>query len=115
LAHAQFFGGSFDGYGQKGHTDTLIYNNPPVITESTDKIVAVGWNMIGLPLTVTNSHVDFLFPDAIANTLYGFNGSYQRADSLKIGIGYWLRFSNPDTVEITGVAMDTVCINVNPG
>ena len=33
------------------------------------------WNLIGLPVMVANSDYSFLFPDAIDNTLYSFNGS----------------------------------------
>ncbi|OQY27121.1 MAG: hypothetical protein B6244_11600 [Candidatus Cloacimonetes bacterium 4572_55] len=83
--------------------------------DSFDKIVSTGWNMVGLPLATMNSYVDSLFPDAIGHTLYEFDGSYQPADSLKLGAGYWLRFSELDTVEIVGAAFDSVCVAVNAG
>ncbi len=60
------------------------------------------WNLIGLPVTVENPDYSILFPDAIDNTLYSFNGSYVNDDILVPGSGFWLRFENGGTVNITG-------------
>ncbi|MCP4713144.1 MAG: T9SS type A sorting domain-containing protein, partial [Planctomycetes bacterium] len=44
-----------------------------------------------------------------------FIGSYQATDTLKLGTGYWLRFTEPDTVEIEGMQVDTVDVEVLTG
>ncbi|MCP4710865.1 MAG: hypothetical protein GY869_19765, partial [Planctomycetes bacterium] len=82
-----------------------------------DKLVDMGWNMIGLPLDVDDPYYLSIFtaPPAISGTLYEFIGSYAATDTLETGRGYWLRFTEPDTVEIVGAPMDTICTDVSLG
>ncbi len=60
------------------------------------------WNLIGLPVMAENIDYTNLFPDAVENTLYAFDGSYVNQDNLFPGMGYWLRFNNSGSVNITG-------------
>jgi len=84
-------------------------------TLSFDKTVTSGWNMLGLPLDPPDPYYLTLFPNAIPNTLFRFNGSYIPEDSLEMGIGYWLRFSEADTVTISGNAVDSLDITLLTG
>ena len=86
--------------------------NFPIIFE---KSVASGWNLIGLPSNVFNSFYLSLFPDAIPATLFGWNGSYYQADSLELGKGYWLRFSNAGTDTIEGLSVTSQVIDLMTG
>jgi len=64
--------------------------------------VAAGWNLLSLPLTLTDYTVKDLFP-AAASRAFAYNGSYSVRDTLKNCEGYWLNFSGPGTVPIAGM------------
>ncbi len=92
-------------------------NAIPYGSSSFDWIMSVGWNMIGLPLDVNDSYYLSIFsaPPMITGTLYEFTGSYSATDTLDTETGYWLRFTEPDTVEIVGLPVDSICIDVLEG
>ncbi|MBL7047117.1 MAG: T9SS type A sorting domain-containing protein, partial [Candidatus Marinimicrobia bacterium] len=75
------------------------------------------WNMIGLPLEVEDSYYLSLFPDAIEGTLYYFGDGYvqEEGDSLRAGIGYWLRFIEAGFDSIIGQSFDEVSIDLSEG
>ena len=73
------------------------------------------WNLIGLPVMVENPDYSFLFPDAISNTLYSFDGSYVSEDMLVTGNGFWLRFENSGLVNITGGNILDQAVDLNGG
>lgn len=69
------------------------------------------WNIISIPLNVQDSLKSSLFPTAISEA-YMYRGTYLRQDTLKNGIGYWLKFSKDEFVPIVGreVFIDTVTV-----
>ena len=74
-----------------------------------------GWNMISIPLKLTgNKKKTAIFPNAISGA-FAYNGFYQEADTLTNGLGYWLKFSNNDTVGIEGFPLYIDTIYVNSG
>ena len=73
------------------------------------------WNLVGLPVMIENAEFSFLFPDAIDNTLYSFDGSYMSENLLNPGIGYWLRFGNSGSVNITGGNILDLVVDLNQG
>lgn len=74
-----------------------------------------GWNLVGLPANPADRHYLSLFPPAIPNTLFGFNGAYQLEDSLQPGAGYWLRFADNAAVTIAGAAMMNAVLELAEG
>jgi len=80
-----------------------------------DMYVLKEWNMIGLPLTVEDNHYKTLFPNAMDNTLYNFDGAYQLDSTLDAGVGYWLRFPDADTVTIEGTEISSVILDLMEG
>jgi len=73
------------------------------------------WNMISIPRVVENGLKLELFPTAISNAFY-YNGSnYQKADTLRPGIGYWLKFSKDTTISIIGDPILNDSIEVSTG
>ncbi|GEM_PF-2200272 len=73
---------------------------------------ATRWNLLSLPLTVTDNRKSTIYPSAIS-TAFGYNGSgYVTADSLRNGAGYWIKFSKIGIEPITGAARlrDTVAV-----
>lgn len=86
-------------------TQSTVVGNYPV-TES--------WNLVSVPLTVTDYRTTSLFPTAISSA-FGFNegSGYVVRDTLKNGVGYWVRFPSPQNVSMTGIERlrDTVLVS----
>ena len=74
------------------------------------------WNLVGLPVYVSDNSYQTLFPGSIDNTLFSFSdGTYTPEDELILGEGYWLRFSNEGFSIITGIPIYELIINLNEG
>ncbi len=52
------------------------------------------WVTVGLPLVMENSNYQYIFPDAIENTLFSFNNGYELETNVENGVGYWIRFGD---------------------
>ena len=74
---------------------------PPAANYSEVNIIP-DWNLIGMPRDITDQRPQTLFPNSIAGTLFGWNGSYSQRDKIELGEGYWLRFPAAETVQIEG-------------
>ncbi|MBA4312989.1 MAG: hypothetical protein C0417_10205 [Chlorobiaceae bacterium] len=73
-----------------------------------------GWNLISLHLSVTDQRAETIFPTAISKP-FSFNNNYVLSDSLFNGIGYWLKFSEPQLISITGDSIYSDTIEVKTG
>ena len=69
-----------------------------------------GWNLIGLPVIVSDSHYQSVFPNSVLGTLYGYDEVYTEQELLINGNGYWLRFSDDAVVIIEGSELNTLSI-----
>jgi hypothetical protein len=78
--------------------------------------VHAGWNLISLPLDVSNGSAKVLFPTATSGP-YEFVQSigYVPRDTLVKGVGYWLKFDSPQNVSITGLVRNADTIPVSAG
>ena len=75
-----------------------------------------GWNLIGLPVVAENGNYLALFPEAVENTLYSFNGgSYVNTVELSPGVGYWLRFNNPGSEIVSGTVINAMTLILQEG
>ena len=75
----------------------------------------IDWNMVGLPLVVEDGNVSTIFPDAIDGTLYSFGVSYILEETLENGKGYWLRFDDSGSSDITGGEIPSLTMSMNEG
>jgi predicted GH43/DUF377 family glycosyl hydrolase len=80
-------------------------------TKITNKVLP-GWNMISLPLSVSDQRKDSQYPTAISNA-FAYNGSYIIADTLEFCVGYWLKFDSTESIEITGYIFEEDSIDVS--
>ncbi|MDP6684666.1 MAG: choice-of-anchor B family protein [Candidatus Marinimicrobia bacterium] len=108
-------------------TDLKILNNAlPSVTvplnvevlnpdaEITMSIPYAGdWNMVGLPVIVSNSHYQSVFPSSIQNSCFGFIEEYIQVEELELGNGYWLRFSDAGTTDLTGFTIDELEVEIS--
>lgn len=78
--------------------------------------VAGGWNVVSVPLSVSDYRKSTLFPAAVSSA-FGFaqGTGYAIKDTLANGAGYWLKFGGADSVIITGVPLATDTIAVSTG
>ncbi|MBL7059764.1 MAG: S8 family serine peptidase [Candidatus Marinimicrobia bacterium] len=87
---------------------------PQFIQVSTAHIA--DWNIVGLPLDVTNDAPTDVYPNAIENTCYAYNSDgYALAAELSMGAGYWLRFTDAGNRQITGVSTDELTLQLEEG
>lgn len=75
---------------------------------------AEGWNMVSVPLMAADYRKEILFPMAVSNA-FGYNGSYVISDTLKKGVGYWLKFSSGQTIELSGYPLIIDTIDIKSG
>src|ERR1041385_3911906 len=71
--------------------------------------VSKGWNLISLPVVVSDGRREVLFPSATSKA-YAYKNNYVQRDTLLPGSGYWLKFANPETIAIAGsfLTYDTI-------
>ncbi|MFZ0388978.1 MAG: YCF48-related protein [Calditrichia bacterium] len=72
------------------------------------------WNLMSLPLDAADPHYLSVFPDAISNTLFAWDGSYIQADTMEAGRGYWLRFPTGENIPIHGNPINVVNADLIP-
>lgn len=98
-------GGKESGYSNEVSV-TLICTRDYAVTDS--------WNMISVPLTVSDYRKTTLFPTAISNT-FGYQRAYVQIDALENGKGYWLKFGSAQDVSMTGIPRTYESISVVAG
>jgi len=73
------------------------------------------WNMVGLPLNVSDPHYLSVFPTATEGTLYNFYAMYIPLAELTTGEGYWLHFPGEVTTVISGNELSEITIQIEEG
>jgi photosystem II stability/assembly factor-like uncharacterized protein len=73
-----------------------------------------GWNLVSAPLAKANMAVTNIFPGA-NSPAYFYNAGYQISDTVRLGIGYWLRFPSSVSLSMTGTAAEPFTVNLNAG
>jgi len=69
------------------------------------------WNMIALPLALSNRTKSAIFPGAVSPAFRFDRGlGYLPDDTLDAGSGYWIRYTAAGTVLQTGTAIDSLTV-----
>lgn len=74
-----------------------------------------GWTTVGLPVIAANTNYQYIFPDAIENTMFSFDDGYELETNLVNGEGYWLRFSDQGYTTYTGFELEEITIQLEEG
>lgn len=93
------------GFSQVWHFTTAA-------TTRTVSVVA-GWNLLSVPLAVSDYLKSTLFPTAISSAFTFVPGiGYEGRDTLLIGVGYWLKFAADQDISFSGspISVDTVAV-----
>ncbi|MDI6767951.1 MAG: M1 family aminopeptidase [Bacteroidota bacterium] len=78
--------------------------------------VTAGWNIISLPITVSDPRKEILFPTATSVAFkYTKDAGYDTSDTLYQGWGYWLKFGFNQTINFDGTPPPTDTIDVDTG
>jgi uncharacterized protein (TIGR02145 family) len=85
--------------------------------ESTYPVqVDSGWNLLSLPVSISNGDIGVLFPSA-SSPAFRFHDpfGYEEQDTLHNGVGFWLKFNSLETLPIAGelVFKDTVEVHAD--
>jgi hypothetical protein len=75
--------------------------------------VASMWNMVSVPVLISDYRKTAVFPTA-SSQAFSFQSGYINKDTLQKGMGYWLKFPSTQTVNIQGTSLMLDAINVNP-
>ncbi len=69
-----------------------------------------GWNMLSVPVVLTDPDPDEVFPGASSDVFAYSSSGYFAVDSLVHGRGYWLKFAQPQNIVVGGgvLAEDTL-------
>jgi len=76
--------------------------------------VADGWNLVSVPLMVSDFRKEVLYPTAISRAFL-YQGSYKTHDTLSIGSGFWIKFGGAQSDHFTGNALSNDTLDVNTG
>jgi hypothetical protein len=80
-------------------------------TSILDVTCETGWNLVSLPFIVGDPRKSVLYP-AGTSAAFAYLGSYQPKDTLKNGIGYWIKFPSPASVHFTGTTIQKETVEV---
>jgi phosphodiesterase/alkaline phosphatase D-like protein len=74
------------------------------------------WNLVSVPLGMTDFRRSSVFPEATSSA-YAFTPGtgYLLQDTLRNGVGFWLKFASSDTVDIAGNHRTQDTVAVVPG
>jgi len=74
--------------------------------------VSSDWNLISLPV---QPHSALQLPASDSTYTFTYDNSYVITDSLREGIGFWMKFDSAQTFQVTGGLLVSAVIPVNAG
>jgi len=77
--------------------------------------ITSGWNMLSLPIDVTNNNYLTLFPGAIPGTLFRYTGGYISTETMNNSSGYWLKFPMQQVSQVCGLDRTESVVTLNAG
>jgi hypothetical protein len=72
------------------------------------------WNIVSVPLTVSDYRKSILFPNA-SSAAYSYQAGYVQQDMLANGVGYWIKVNTAQIVRLPGSAREHDTISVTSG
>jgi hypothetical protein len=76
--------------------------------------VSASWNLASVPLQVADPRSTVLYPTAKSPAL-AYHGEYAAEDTLRTGSGYWLKFSEAQTIAMKGFPLVCETVQLTPG
>lgn len=101
-------------YDTTGPRGVVTVSGTGAVTTSSGVIVRNRWNMLSVPLLVSDYRKTTLF-SAATTAAFAYQGGYVSRDTLANALGYWMRFGADATVTIPGFLGLSDTIPVTPG
>jgi hypothetical protein len=76
--------------------------------------VLAGWNMVSVPLTVSDARRSVLYPTATSGA-FAYQAGYAQKETLRYGSGYWLKFASDQSVDLAGIPLPAETVAVTTG
>lgn len=73
-----------------------------------------GWNLLSIPLTISDYQTSSVFPNAVSKT-YSFDNGYVERTGLQNGKGYWVKFSANQNLTFSGFPKSSDTLSVVAG
>jgi hypothetical protein len=73
--------------------------------------VSGSWNMVSVPSLLADNRKTTLLPSA-SSKAFGYNGAYRAVDTLKRGLGYWVKYGGDTAVQFLGTSFVRETIDV---
>ncbi len=73
------------------------------------------WNLVSIPVTVSDLHQKVVFPGAVSNAFQFTSSGYAITSVLSYGQGYWIEYSGTNSIIISGTQMTTQSISLSAG
>jgi hypothetical protein len=73
-----------------------------------------GWNLMSVPMYLEDYANEMVFPSKVSDA-YRYDGTYQGVESTGRNFGFWMKFDETQTVDITGVDVFFDSIRLNAG
>jgi hypothetical protein len=87
---------------------------PAVVGSTQLYSVQDKWNMVSVPLTLSDYTKTLVFPTAISSA-FAYSDGYVTSPTLANGPGYWVKFSGAQSVAMSGIGRTTETIPVAVG
>lgn len=88
--------------------------NTRLVDFDGNDIIEEGWNLLSLPARPLNNNYENVFPNAINIPLKWSTGIYQPEENLKVGYGYFVKYSTQIDNVIVGTPIVGVSLNEQP-
>ena len=93
------------------HTLVVQFNDGTVALVCS---VADKWNILSVPLTVSDYRLLTLYPGATAGAFF-YDGTYQITDTLRNRLAYWVKFTGTHSMPMQGKERTLDTFNLNEG
>ena len=98
------------------YTFVNVISYPNLEQQTMNLDYSEGWNLVGTPLIMEDTHYISVFPDPLTGTLFAYQANtYIQSEYVEPGLGYWLRFAENRGGDITGLTFDEVNISLIKG
>ncbi len=88
----------------------IVYDAGNVVSSTAQ----TGWNIISVPVTVSDLRKTVVFPTSTSNA-FAYIAGYVDRDTLDYGAGYWLKFPSTQALSLTGGVRGTDTVDVLQG
>ena len=73
------------------------------------------WDMVGLPVNVSDASQSSVFPGSVEGTLFSFGETYESESEFIPGEGYWINFPYSGHTALDGAELSSLIISLNAG